>query len=112
MCVYVYACLCVGVQAQVCYSVRVRSENNFLCRCLRQFLVAGANPASLGASGDSPGSSLHLALQALGLLTSFRVLLMWVLGEGFKLRFSLLQWHVLFPLNHLPDLDLKVQKSD
>lgn len=28
-----------------------------------EFLVAGASPASLGASGDSPGSSLHLALQ-------------------------------------------------
>lgn len=26
-----------------------------------EFLVAGASPASLGASGDSPGSSLHLA---------------------------------------------------
>lgn len=75
------------------------------------FLVAGASPASLGASGDSPGSSLHLALQTSGLQQVSVFCLWWVLGEGFKLRFLCLQWYVLFPLSRLPDLDLKVQKS-
>lgn len=62
-----------------------------------EFLVAGASPASLGASGDSPGSSLHLALQTSGLHTSFRVLLMVGSGGGVQTQILVLAMVRAFP---------------